>query len=116
MLLDIQFFTKRNAYYYNTYKLEGPRLKKRDKVYLLRRTIRTTRLSDKLDYKKIGLFKIEAKIRKVNYRLKLPKHIRIYLVFYVVLLELVPYNVLTIVLQLLEENELIKYEVKDIIN
>jgi hypothetical protein len=41
---------------------------------------------------------------------------RIYLVFYVVLLELAPYNVLTIVLQLLEENELIKYKVEDIIN
>jgi hypothetical protein len=41
---------------------------------------------------------------------------RIYLVFYVVLLELVPHNILTIVLQLLEENELIKYKVEDIID
>jgi hypothetical protein len=41
---------------------------------------------------------------------------RIYLVFYIVLLELVPHNVLTIVLQLLEKNELIKYKVEDIIN
>jgi len=41
---------------------------------------------------------------------------RIYLVFYVVLLELVLLNVLTIVLQLLQENEFIKYEVEDIIN
>jgi len=41
---------------------------------------------------------------------------RIYLVFYIVLLELVPYNILIIILQLLEENKLIKYEVEDIIN
>ncbi len=41
---------------------------------------------------------------------------RIYLVFYIVLLELVPYDVLTIVLQLSKENELIKYKVKDIID
>jgi len=41
---------------------------------------------------------------------------QIYLVFYIVLLELAPHNVLTIVLQLLEENELIEYKVKDIIN
>jgi len=40
----------------------------------------------------------------------------IYLVFYVVLLELVLYNILTIVLQLLEENELIKYKVESIID
>jgi len=116
MLLDIQFFVKRNTHYYNTYKLEGPRLKKRDKVYLLRRNIKTTRLLDKLDYKKIRLFEIKAKIREVNYRLKLPKYIRIYLVFYVVLLELVLYNVLTIVLQLSKENKLIKYKVKDIVD
>jgi len=41
---------------------------------------------------------------------------RIYLVFYVVLLELVLHNVLTIVLQLSKENETIKYEVEDIID
>ncbi len=41
---------------------------------------------------------------------------RIYLVFYVVLLELVPYNVPTITLDLSEDNELIKYKVEDIIN
>ncbi len=116
MLLNIQFFAERNAYYYNNYRLEGPRLKKGDKVYLLRRNIKTTRLSDKLDYKKIGLFEIKAKIRKVNYRLKLFKHMRIYLVFYVALLELAPHDVLTIVLQLSEENELIEYKVEDIIN
>jgi len=87
-----------------------------DKVYLSRRNIKTTRLLDKLDYKKIGLFEIEAKIRDVNYRLKLLKYMRIYLVFYVVLLELVLYNVLTIVLQLLKENKLIKYKVEDIVD
>jgi len=41
---------------------------------------------------------------------------QIYLVFYVVLLELAPYNILTIVLQLLEENKLIEYKVEGIIN
>ncbi len=71
---------------------------------------------DKFDYKKIRLFEIKKKIREVNYRLKLPKYIRINLVFYVVLLELVPYNVPIIVLDFLEENKIIKYEVEDIIN
>ncbi len=41
---------------------------------------------------------------------------RIYLVFYVVLLELVPYNTPTIALDLLKDNELIEYKVEDIIN
>ncbi len=41
---------------------------------------------------------------------------RIYPVFYVVLLELVPYNTPTIALDLLEDNKLIEYKVEDIIN
>ncbi len=41
---------------------------------------------------------------------------RIYPVFYVVLLELAPYNIPTITLDLLEDNKLIKYKVEDIIN
>ncbi len=41
---------------------------------------------------------------------------RINLVFYVVLLELVPYNIPVIILDLLDENKTIKYKVKDIIN
>jgi hypothetical protein len=65
-------------------------LKEGDKVYLLQKNIATKRLSDKLDYKKLGLFKI-AKIKSlVNYCLKLPKTIKIYPVFYVSLLELAP--------------------------
>ncbi len=71
---------------------------------------------NKLDYKKIRLFKIKEKIREVNYRLKLLQHIRINLVFYVVLLKLVPYNIPIIVLDLLDKNETIEYKVKDIIN
>ncbi len=67
MLLNIQFYAERNAHYYNTYRLEKPCLKKEDKVYFVRRNIKTTRPLDKLDYKKIRLFKIEAKIREVNY-------------------------------------------------
>ncbi len=41
---------------------------------------------------------------------------RINLVFYVVLLELAPYNVPTIALDLSKDNKLIKYKVEDIIN
>jgi hypothetical protein len=68
----------------------GPTLKKGDKVYLLRKNIATKRLSDKLDHKKLGLFKI-AKIKSlVNYRLKLLKTIKIHPVFYVSLLKPAP--------------------------
>ena len=47
------------------------------------------RLNDKLDYKKLGLFRINKVVGLVNFRLSLLKIINIYLVFYISLLELV---------------------------
>ena len=58
-------------------------------VYLIRKNLKTKRLSDKLDHKKLGLFKITEKISTSNYRLLLPKTMRIHPVFHISLLELV---------------------------
>jgi hypothetical protein len=55
--------------YINKLKLESPRLREEDIVYLLRRNIKITRLSDKLDLKKIGLFKIKRNIRDISFEL-----------------------------------------------
>jgi hypothetical protein len=55
---DIEWMSLRSSIYYNSKRLEGPRLKKGDQVYLLRRNIKITRPSDKLDHKKLGPFKI----------------------------------------------------------
>ena len=66
----------------------GPELKEGNKVYLLRKNVKTKRPSNKLDYKKLGPFKIDKKIGSVNYKLKLPKTIEIYPVFHISLLEL----------------------------
>ena len=55
---------------------------------------------DKLDYKKIKLFEILEEVRLVNFRLKLPEIIRINLVFYALLLELVLPNAETFILKL----------------
>ena len=67
-----------------------PTLKKGDKVYLLRRNIKTKRPSDKLDHKKLGLFKIEKVLGLVNYRLSLSKTMNIHPIFHISLLELAP--------------------------
>jgi hypothetical protein len=64
-------------------------------VYLLRHlrnkkllNIRINRLSDKLDFRKLGLFKILKKIGEVSYELDLPDNMRLRTaVFYVLLLE-----------------------------
>jgi transposase InsO family protein len=87
---DIRFLSQRSASYYNAGRSMGPTLKKGDKVYLLRKNVKTKRPSDKLDHKKLGPFEIEEVRGPVNYRLKLPKTMEIHPVFHVSLLEPAP--------------------------
>jgi hypothetical protein len=90
LALDIKFINERSAHYYNQRRSVEPTLKEGDKVYLLRRNIKTKRPSDKLDHKKLGPFKIKKKIGPVNYELELPRTMRIHPVFHIALLEPAP--------------------------
>lgn len=65
-------------------------IKKRNKVFLIRRNIKTRRPSAKLDHLKLGPFKIKRKIERLNYKLELLKIIEIHFIFYIALLELAP--------------------------
>ena len=71
----------------NRKRSEGLDLRKRGIVYLLRKNIKTKRPSDKLNYIKLGLFKIQEKLGLVMFKLELLRHMRIYLVFHISLLE-----------------------------
>jgi len=73
--------------YANKFRLEKSRFREKDLIYLLRRNIKIIRLNDKLDSKKIDLFKIKRNIRDINFELKLPLIIRINFIFYISLLE-----------------------------
>jgi hypothetical protein len=73
--------------YANKSRLEGPRLQRKDLIYLLRRNIKTTRLSDKLDLKKIGPFKVKRNIRNISFEFKFLPNMRIYPIFYLSLLK-----------------------------
>jgi len=66
--------------YYDFKKSKGLDLKEGDKVWLLYKNFKSRQLSKKLDYVKIGLFKIAVKILEVIYRLNLLIKIKIYLV------------------------------------
>ena len=79
----------------NRKRSKGPDLWKGGMVYLLRKNIKTKRPSDKLDYTKLGPFKIQDKLGLVMFRLELPKGMRIYPVFHISLLELAPDNAKT---------------------
>lgn len=76
------------ARYYNQHVQAPPDFNVGDKVWLIRRNIKTTRPSDKLDYRKIGPYKILEPVGTRSFRLDLPKSMsRIHPVFHVSLLE-----------------------------
>ena len=58
-----------------------------DMVWLLRRHIATTRPCSKLDYKRLGPFRVIERINPVAFRLELPQHFGIHNVFHASLLE-----------------------------
>jgi hypothetical protein len=73
--------------YANKSRLGKSRFREKDLVYLLRRNIEIIRPSDKLDSKKVSLFRVKRNIRDINFEFKLPPIIRIYSIFYILLLE-----------------------------
>jgi hypothetical protein len=81
----------------------GSTLKKEDLVYLLRKNIKTKWSSLKLDYIKLGLFKIRKALGPLIYRLELSSNMWIHLVFHISLLELAPKNVKLAHIQLSNE-------------
>ncbi|TPX16414.1 uncharacterized protein E0L32_012424 [Thyridium curvatum] len=87
---ELEFVQERVRHYYNRKRMKGPSFSEGDMVYLLRKNITTKRPSDKLDHKKLGPFKIVQRISTSNYRLSLPKTMRIHPIFHVSLLEPAP--------------------------
>jgi hypothetical protein len=73
--------------YANKSRLGKSHFREENLIYLLRRNIKIIKLNDKLDLKKIGLFKVKRNIRDISFELKLPLTIRIYPIFYFLLLE-----------------------------
>jgi len=74
--------------YYDAGRMPDPYLQLGDMVWLLPRNIRTTRPCKKLDYKKIGPFKILARIGESASKLDLPPSMTIHNTFHISLLEL----------------------------
>ena len=90
---ELEFIRTRMKKFYDRNRLEGPRLEEGGKVYLISRNLRTKRPSRKLDFRKIGPFKIDKKISENNYALALPSTMRLRTnVFHISLLEPAPRN------------------------
>jgi len=80
----------RQKEYYALHRKPDPNLQSGDMVWLLPHNIKTMRPSKKLDYKKIGPFKILAKIGTSAYKLALPPSMAIHNTFHISPLE--PYQ------------------------
>jgi len=58
-------------------------------VYLFTKNLKTRRLSKKLNHVKVESFLIKKTKKSINYELDLLKNVKVFLVFYISLLELV---------------------------
>lgn len=84
--------SKAKAYYDNRHQ-KAPQWKKGEKVFLLQWNIKMKQPCDKLNHKKLGLFKIKKQLGTLNYKLELLKTMKIHPIFHVALLEKAPQNI-----------------------
>ena len=106
---DIKFLLHCLVFYHNQHHAEALTLKKRNKVYLLWKNIKITRLSNKLNHVKIRSFKIIRDIKETSFKLKLSERMwQKYSVFHIFLLKSALKQV-SILMQILD-NYLIKQE------
>ena len=82
MTRNIDFMIEKATYHANKHRFEDSNLKKRNKVYVLRKNIATSRSNKKFDQIKIESFEIVKNIRDINYELKLLDQMKIHLVFH----------------------------------
>jgi len=71
----------------NKSQIPSPKLEVGDEVWLLRRNVKTTRPSTKLDFKHLGKFRILQKVSSHAYKLDLAASMKVHLVFHVSLLQ-----------------------------
>ena len=103
----------------NIRRISAPLFKPGNLVWLLRKFVKTTRPCDKLDFKKLGPFKVLEQINPVTFRLELPPSMRIHDAFHVSLLE--PYETNKLQQQetappAIEVNNHLEYEVEEILD
>ena len=87
MAQELRFFSAKSVLYYGKKRNKNITFKKGNKIYLLRKNIKIIKLNSKLNYVKIGPFKILKNIKGISFKFNLPNIIKIYLVFYASLLE-----------------------------
>jgi hypothetical protein len=87
MRFHIATAQEKHAFFHNRNVIPSPTYNIGDNVWLSSKNIKTQRPAKKLDHKRLGPFKITAKIGSRSFKLALPHTMRIHPVFHVNLLE-----------------------------
>ncbi len=78
---------KKSIKYQNKKRKTTSQLKERNKIYLFTKNLKTRKLSKKLNHVKVESFLVKKIKESINYELDLSKNAKIFLVFYISLLE-----------------------------
>jgi len=84
---NISKIQEKSVKYQNKKQKTISQLKKRNKIYLFTKNFRTKKLNKKLNYIKVGLFFVKKIKKSVNYKLELFKNVKIFPIFYILLLK-----------------------------
>jgi len=88
--INLKFFQERMRKYYDRRHEDAPQIREGQKVYLLRKNLKSKRPCEKLDFKKLGAFRVLEQTGPVNFKLQLPKGTNVYPVFHISMLEPAP--------------------------
>ena len=110
--MNIEFNNLQTKHFYDKKHQKMFIFKKKKKIFLLHQNIKTKQSSNKLNCRKLKLFKILKKIKTLNYKLKLSKHMKIHSIFHVSLIKKASQNVKTYASEVENKTE---YEVKKIL-
>jgi hypothetical protein len=113
---ELEFVNNKMTAYANKKRSMEPSLRKGDLAYLLRWHIKTKRPSDKLDFKKLRLYRILERVGLVNYRLELPIKSKLHPMFHVSLLEPTKGIHTPDVMKIQSEHETDEYKVEKILD
>jgi hypothetical protein len=76
LITNLRFLAMRSKIYYDRRRFEEIDLKMKKKVFLLRKNLRITKKSNKLNHVKIKSFRILKNIKKTNFELKLSNNMK----------------------------------------
>ncbi len=84
---NISKMQERSTKYQNKKRKTTSQLKKKNKIYLLTKNLKTRKSNKKLNYVKVELFLIKKTKKSINYELDLLKNVKVFLIFYILLLK-----------------------------